>query len=721
MRKSPQLGVTISDFVMTTSTNETQRSILYADSGPTIVYGTPHQSSNFTPWDGTQFSTESVGTTTVQEVATISIPVNPPLRPRYNGRQRLWQAATAMLVAATEATKGDEVQDEQDDLLQDSETQIPTQFLHFFNTNNTTTNNNHKADASLPQSEEPLGETSPTLLDDTPPSATCLVIDDSETQVVPIEGPSQLPPNSNIAPTVPPPNIGAPQPPPTAPPKRPRGRPKKAKEVSPVSLPPGGVPVPVTTTLPELWSALPAIYPDPGEIIEALQDPGKKVMKLVGGTRQPVTNFPLIQRLSSKIYQSIQTIYNPEGLTKNSTRGSQSLASSILLARKSTDATTLDPFFHQYAKNGRVYIITNNPVHSGLDIPIKEYQSTIVEALRKARSSRTSNDGLRLALTMLDPKYRESISLIMSNRKERVHSDITGDFVLHFFEHMLTESFANPLYKPPQASSDRFGEIDAEEVSGWDPNDPSVFEVKRSATWLLETWKVYVKRRYKLALDRWNKETGGGNGHPWSFINYCDRDSRWLVAVFLKDLDANYLLAASAGGRMPNHLQMECGFAETMEVSSLGESSTDHHNSSSDDNRKTNTSTVNSSIRICRSKSSSHKRMMMEEAEKTKKLKGNIYHLVDMVTEIYKKKEVPESKATNDATPIHTNSEVGNCLEVFRTVTEMNRALVDREALETMSPRTREKYTRSLQSQRKRLIEHMSDVEERRSNDKEQD
>ena len=78
-----------------------------------------------------------------------------------------------------------------------------------------------------------------------------------------------------------------------------------------------------------------------------------------------------------------------------------------------------------------------------------------------------------------------------------------------------------------------------------------------------------IKKNFKIALDQWNKETGGGNGEPYSFVNFCDRDACWwLVVIFLKDLAANFLLASNAGGRMPKHLQQEPGFLES-NVSSL--------------------------------------------------------------------------------------------------------------------------------------------------------
>mmetsp|Transcript_121592 Transcript_121592/g.349491 ORF Transcript_121592/g.349491 Transcript_121592/m.349491 type:complete len:342 (-) Transcript_121592:231-1256(-) len=317
--------------------------------------------------------------------------------------------------------------------------------------------------------------------------------------------------------------------------------------------------------------------------------------------------------MSSKIYQKIQTLYNPEGLTKNATRGRDSLANCILLHRKLSDVTQLDVFFHKYAKNGQVYTITDNPSHCGLDIPVKEYQSSIMDHIRKAKTSRTCNDGLRLSLTMLDTKYRGSIAAVMTNRKERRHSDISGDYVLHLFEEILVESFRNPQYRPPQPSRDQIGDIEEEELSQWDPNDPRIFEVDRDATWLLETWKTYVKRKYKSVLDRWNKETGGGNGQPWSFVNYCDKDARWLVLVFLKDVEANFLLSANAGGRMPHHLQLECGLETQRDVSSLEESCSE---------KPTN----------MRSKMRGKKRELMEAAIQTKKIKTDLTNVVDVLS-----------------------------------------------------------------------------------------
>lgn len=301
--------------------------------------------------------------------------------------------------------------------------------------------------------------------------------------------------------------------------------------------------------------------------------------------------------------------------------------------------------------------------------------------LRKARSSRTANDGLRLALTLLDPKYRDSVGTIMSNRKDRVHSDIPGDYVVHFFEKLLTESFLNAQYSPPQASPDLFGDIDECERSSWNPNDPKIFEIDRSASWLMETWRQYVRRKYKLALDRWNKETGGGNGQSWSFVNYCDKDARWLVGVFLVDKEANFLLAANAGGRMPTHMQMECGFDGTTEISSLD---SEGSSNPSNEHQATSKATVNTS-----------KRALVDAQLETKKLKTEMTDTVALIKSWCQDK----SEMARDPRKL-----------VMDEIARISKAIIDEDTLRTMSPTTRQVYTDSLQMDRKRFVEKLSSL-----------
>ena len=77
-------------------------------------------------------------------------------------------------------------------------------------------------------------------------------------------------------------------------------------------------------------------------------------------------------------------------------------------------------------------------------------------------------------------------------------------------------------------------EFPEEEKGKWEPNSPAIFETERDAAWLKATWEEYIRPKYKKALDRWNKDTGGGDGTPSSFIDYCAGD-RWLVWIFCVD------------------------------------------------------------------------------------------------------------------------------------------------------------------------------------------
>jgi len=109
----------------------------------------------------------------------------------------------------------------------------------------------------------------------------------------------------------------------------------------------------------------------------------------------------------------------------------------------------------------------------------------------------------------------------------------------------------------------------------------------------METWFQYIKPKYRLALNKWNKDTGGGSGDVSEFINHCLCD-RWLGWVFALDYEASFLLAASTCGMMPRHLQMESGFDD---VSELGDDDTGTRASSATKSTKSS-KTLESSLNV---------------------------------------------------------------------------------------------------------------------------
>ena len=310
------------------------------------------------------------------------------------------------------------------------------------------------------------------------------------------------------------------------------------------------------------------------------------------------------------------------------------------------------PFFHPHAKYGKVYLVNNKPEHCGLDECIKRFQEEYEHTQKQKNSARTCNDGLRPACILLDPQHRDAVAGVMSKKKDRKKADVPGDPTTHFFEKTLDDCFANSEYvvHPPQMQC--MEAIDPEDKSVWQPNHTTTFEHQRSGSWLRGTWEDYVRPKYKKALDKWNKETGGGDGTPTSFIDYCGGD-RWLVCVFLKDMEANFLLADNAGGRMPKHLQAESGFEDVSELTTKLE----------------------------------------DEVTQAKRQRQKIDATLDKVASLIEKRDAVMEKRDGNATDA--------CIDkVANYLAKIN----DRKVLASMSPDSRDIYVSTVKKRRKELL-----------------
>jgi hypothetical protein len=424
------------------------------------------------------------------------------------------------------------------------------------------------------------------------------------------------------------------------------------------------------------WKDNPKVYPPAKDIVTALQDLGKDHKKKKKGKEFHEHRYPLIDKLAADIYKAIKKEINPEGLTKNTSRGKEPLYKELVLSRKHIDATECHPFFHEYQKGGKVYLIANNPTHSGIDQAIHHFEQYVQAQLLQKNSARTGNDGLRIACILLDPQYRGSVSGIMSRKKDRTKSDIAGDPTTHFFEQILTEAFLNEEYIVSPPAAEYYDEFPEEEKGSWDPNDPAIFdpEMNRTAEWLRGTWDDYVKPKYKASLDLWNKGTGGGDGGPTNFVNYCKQSDRWLVYLFCKDLEANFLLAHSAGGRMPAGLQVESGFEE--EVSSVSGS--------------------DKSPSLIGSKRGREIESELAEAKQHRKEIGN--NLAEVIS-------LMKSRSNN------TNSSAAKSPTIddhIRKVADYSKMMQDASTLDTMSPDTKAAWVSTLKQERKAVMEKLS-------------
>ena len=187
------------------------------------------------------------------------------------------------------------------------------------------------------------------------------------------------------------------------------------------------------------------------------------------------------------------------------------------------------------------------------------------------------------------------------------------------------------------------------------------------------SWTEYIHPKSKKALDKWNKDTGGGDGTPNAFIDFCSGD-RWLIWIFLIDREANFLLANNAGGRMPKHLQCEAGFDDGSgdEVSSLSSSNNRSGNASSNEKRV---------------------RRLEIELESQKNQRRKVDQSIDYVITRLEKNDATSNAADN----------------YIDKVAGYSHKMQDHNTLNTMSPESKEVYLNSLKKQRNLYLQKLKD------------
>jgi len=284
--------------------------------------------------------------------------------------------------------------------------------------------------------------------------------------------------------------------------------------------------------LPANWHLNLTIYPPFREIVEALQDPGipknpkTKLAKQTGVQKRKCIK---IAKIATQVYKQINDSHNPGAqLDDNVSRGKNTLHMEILQSRKHVDTSDTHVAFHSHGVDGKVHIVYNNPRFAGQDLAIRQTQLAHQLTIKARKAQRTQDDGIRLAGVLFHPDHRAAVDGIMTNKKDRKKSDVKGDTTRNFFSHALKD-FADPNFQVSHPREEHWSsEHLADDRDKWDPNNPAIFEHPRAADWLKDTSFTHIRPRCKRALDKWNKETGGGDGTQAAFVHFCGNE-RWLV------------------------------------------------------------------------------------------------------------------------------------------------------------------------------------------------
>ena len=271
-------------------------------------------------------------------------------------------------------------------------------------------------------------------------------------------------------------------------------------------------------------------------------------------TKQHIMRYPQLRKLAGKFYRHWKSL-NVIGLPQNSSRTADRITGLLIRLRRHADVYQLEESLWKYADKDdeKMYVLFNDHL-CGQTILTRQVLTVWCSNILKVTENRTPSLAVRAIHAFCEPRHREGMVHYLSGKWYRGDFDQCIPTERAFAEDVLL-TFKDPwlqCFRPEYMNSESH-----------DPErriDPFNCDYKdRDAVWLLETWKKYIRPKYKKSLGKWYKETGGGNRKSENFVNYCGAD-RWIAAVYAIDETTDFLLASGANGRPPSFMVQEAGF-----------------------------------------------------------------------------------------------------------------------------------------------------------------
>lgn len=172
------------------------------------------------------------------------------------------------------------------------------------------------------------------------------------------------------------------------------------------------------------------------------------------------------------------------------------------------------------------------------------------------------NDYVRLIAVMLHPDNRDQMDVINDNIKQRADLDDPSRTKKFVFNDFAQQFSSDAVFSHPK-KWDNIADANLANKHMVNPNDPN----SRRKAWSGSEMKLmydFVIKKYRDAMHKWTKGTGGGSGFP---ENYEDWESRaceyfenytggiefipWLTWVYTNDQENGSLLLAKYEGLPP--------------------------------------------------------------------------------------------------------------------------------------------------------------------------
>ena len=194
-----------------------------------------------------------------------------------------------------------------------------------------------------------------------------------------------------------------------------------------------------------------------------------------------------------------------------------------------------------------MFVINHDLGNVGFNVPLSACLDHWRSQKKKDVDSRNPNDAYRVAAILLLPEFRESITKIMSARKDHAMLDQAMCPVSAFYE-VAADKFRDTSFLAQIPN--KFSLIDSYETI--DPNDEDqIMLAGRNGAWFKATWELYLCPKYRKTLARWWSNTGGGGDEVENFQTYCPIREKWLTCIYMLDVEASLLLASNASSAVP--------------------------------------------------------------------------------------------------------------------------------------------------------------------------